>query len=63
MIGSPYLQGRDRYERDLPLLSRVRQSYQRQAADGGWLSLNGERPRDAVSAEVISAVGTLLARQ
>jgi dTMP kinase len=55
--------GRDRYERDLPLLSRVRQSYQRQAADGGWLSLNGERPREAVSADVLSAVETLLARQ
>jgi len=55
--------GRDRYERDLPLLSRVRQSYQRQAADGGWLSLNGERPREAVSADVLSAVETLLARR
>lgn len=55
--------GRDRYERDLALLSRVRQSYQRQAADDGWLSLNGERPRDAVSRDVLSGVETLLARQ
>jgi dTMP kinase len=54
--------GRDRYERDLPLLARVRQSYQRQAAHDGWLSLNGERPPDVVSADVLSAVETLLAR-
>jgi dTMP kinase len=54
--------GRDRYERDLDLLSRVRQSYHRQAAEDGWLSLNGERPRDAVSADVVSAVERLLAQ-
>jgi len=52
--------GRDRYERDLALLSRVRQSYQRQAAHDGWVHLNGERPRDAVSADVVSAVAKLL---
>jgi len=52
--------GRDRYERDLALLSRVRQSYQRQAAHDGWLHVNGERPRDAVSADVVSAVEKLL---
>ena len=54
--------GRDRYERDLALLSRVRDSYGRQAADEGWLRLNGERPRDEVSADVLSAVVKLLAR-
>jgi dTMP kinase len=53
---------RDRYERDLALLSRVRDSYRRQAADGGWLRLDGERPRDAVSADVARAVETQLAR-
>ncbi len=42
-------QGRDRYERDLALLSRVRESYRRQAAQDGWLRLDGERPREAVS--------------
>jgi dTMP kinase len=47
---------RDRYERDLALLSRVRESYHRQAAQDGWLRLDGERPRDAVSAEVLRAV-------
>ena len=54
--------GRDRYERDLALLSRVRHSYQRQATGDGWLMLDGERPRDAVSADVVSAVEKLLAR-
>jgi dTMP kinase len=54
--------GRDRYERDLALLSRVRHSYQRQATGGGWLMLDGERPRDAVSADVVSAVEKLLAQ-
>jgi len=53
--------GRDRYERDLALLSRVRQSYQRQSADEGWLRLNGERSREAVSTDVVNAVETLLA--
>jgi len=53
--------GRDRYERDLALLSRVRESYRRQAAQEGWLTLNGERPRDDVSADVVSAVEKLLA--
>jgi dTMP kinase len=48
--------GRDRYERDLALLSRVRESYRRQAAAPGWLRLDGERPRAAVSEDVIRAV-------
>jgi dTMP kinase len=49
-------QGRDRYERDLGLLSRVRESYRRQAASDSWLVVDGERPRDAVSADVVTAV-------
>jgi dTMP kinase len=53
---------RDRYERDLALLSRVRDSYRRQALEGGWLLLDGERPRDAVSADVVTAIETRLAR-
>jgi dTMP kinase len=55
--------GRDRYERDLQLLSRVRDSYRRQAAQQDWLTLDGERSREAVSADVITAVSTRLARQ
>ena len=54
--------GRDKYERDLTLLSRVRQSYHRQAAASStWVRLDGERPRDAVRAEVLTAVPTRLA--
>jgi dTMP kinase len=47
---------RDRYERDLALLSRVRESYRRQAAEAGWLGLDGERPRDSVTSEVLGAI-------
>jgi dTMP kinase len=54
--------GRDKYERDLQLLSRVRDSYRRQAAQQGWLRLDGERPREAVAADVITAVSTRLGR-
>jgi dTMP kinase len=51
---------RDKYERDLALLSRVRESYRRQAQEGSWLRLDGERTKDAVAADVFSAVGRLL---
>ncbi len=51
---------RDKYERDLALLSRVRESYRRQAQDEDWLSLNGERAKEAVAADVLSAVERLL---
>lgn len=54
--------GRDRYERDLALLSRVRTSYRRQAGQPAWMLLDGQRPKMAVSADVISAVATRLAR-
>ena len=51
---------RDKFERDLPLLGRVRESYQRQAAQNNWIRLEAERNKDAVSAEVISAVRSRL---
>ena len=51
---------RDKYERDLALLSRVRESYRRQAQSAGWLRLDGERPKDAVAADVLGAVTDLL---
>jgi dTMP kinase len=51
---------RDRYERDLALLSRVRQSYVRQAEQDGWLRLDGERPKDAVADAVVKAVESRL---
>jgi dTMP kinase len=46
---------RDRYERDLALLARVRESYQRQAAEQRWTVLDGERTKDAVAADVYDA--------
>lgn len=49
-------QDRDRYERDLPLLSRARASYQRQAATHRWIVVNGEQPREAVTAAIEQAV-------
>ena len=52
--------GRDRYERDLALLSRVRDSYRRQAAQPGWLLLNGRRSKDEVAADVVTATARLL---
>jgi len=51
---------RDKYERDLALLSRVRESYRTQAQAAGWLELNGERAKDAVAADVLTAVSSLL---
>jgi dTMP kinase len=51
---------RDKYERDLALLSRVRESYLRQANAGGWLRLDGARAKDAVAGDVQLAVLPLL---
>ena len=55
--------GRDRYERDLALLSRVRDSYRRQGEQANWVRLNGERPKAEVAADVLSVVETRLERQ
>ena len=52
--------GRDRYERDLALLSRVRESYHRQAAVGGWLVVDGEQSPSEVTAVVLNALATRL---
>nr|MBP6715993.1 hypothetical protein [Acidobacteriota bacterium] len=54
--------GRDRYERDLALLGRVRESYRRQAEAEGWVLINGDQPKDAVSAAVAAAVLPRLVR-
>lgn len=54
--------GRDKYERDLALLSRVRTSYHRQATGAGWLLLDGDRAKTDVAADVTRAVERLLAR-
>jgi dTMP kinase len=53
--------GRDRYERDLALLTRVRESYRRQAASQGWARVDGERDRDEVAREILEIVTNRLA--
>jgi len=52
--------GRDRYERDLAMQRRVRDSYKRQAGQQGWVVLDGERPKDVIAADVFSAVTSRL---
>ena len=52
---------RDKYERDLALLARVRDSYMRQAAAGGWSTLDANRDRDVVAADVWKVVAARLA--
>jgi dTMP kinase len=51
---------RDRYERDLALQARVRDSYHRQAAQGGWIRLDGERPKSTIAEDVFTAVESRL---
>jgi len=47
---------RDRYERDLALLGRVRSSYLRLAEKDGWTRLSADRDRALIAAEVWAAV-------
>jgi dTMP kinase len=51
---------RDKFERDLALLTRVRENYLQQAAAGGWVRLDAARDRDVVAAQVFDAVRPLL---
>jgi dTMP kinase len=61
---------RDRYERDLALLARVRSSYLQQAdsdlrssgpgGQAGWVRLDADRDKDAVAADVYAAVSARL---
>jgi dTMP kinase len=46
---------RDKYERDLAMLNRVRSSYLRQAGSD-WVVIDGERPREAVADDVAAAI-------
>jgi dTMP kinase len=48
--------GRDKYEQDLDLLGRVRDSYLRQAREDGWVRLDANRDRTAVAADVYAAI-------
>ena len=53
---------RDRYERDLALQARVRESYYRQAKAGDWIVLDGERDKAAIAQDVYTAVAARLGR-
>ena len=53
--------GRDRFERDLALLGRVRESYRRQADRSGWIVIDAEPGRDVVAQAVTRAVLSRLA--
>jgi dTMP kinase len=48
--------GRDRFERDLALLQRVRESYLRQAREPSWQRVDGDRSKEEVAADVAVAV-------
>jgi dTMP kinase len=52
---------RDRYERDLALQTRVRESYLTQAAAAGWTVLDGERAKTVIAEDVFTAVASRLA--
>ncbi len=52
---------RDRYESDLDLLARVRDSYGRLARQPSWALIDGERSRESVAAEINAIVSTRLA--
>jgi dTMP kinase len=52
---------RDRYERDLDLLARVRESYRRLAKQPTWALIDGEQPRETVAATINELVATRLA--
>ncbi len=51
--------GRDRYERDLSLLGRVRDSYVRQAEQAGWIRVDGDRGKADVAAEISALLAKL----
>ena len=48
--------GRDRYERDLELLERVRESYLRQAEQSDWMLVDGEQNKEQVAAALVAAL-------
>jgi dTMP kinase len=53
---------RDRFERDLAMQERVRESYHRQAAADRWVVLDGERSMDAVATDVFAAASKVIVR-
>ncbi len=55
--------GRDRYERDFALLTRVRASYRRLAAQPDWIRIDGEQPAGNVAAALATALEPRLPRR
>jgi dTMP kinase len=53
--------GRDRFERDLALLARVRESYRRQAVRAGWVVIDAAPEKEVVAGAVTRAVLSRLA--
>src|SRR5438552_2057406 len=51
---------RDKYERDLALLTRVSASYRRQASQPNWVRINGERSKEEIASDVFTAVAARL---
>jgi dTMP kinase len=51
---------RDKYERDLSMLGRVRDSYLRQAAQSGWVRLDASRATAEIAPDVFTSVRTRL---
>src|SRR6185503_15878561 len=51
---------RDKYERDLSMLGRVRDSYLRQAAQSGWVRLDASRDKTEIAPDVFSVIRTRL---
>ena len=51
---------RDRYERDLDLLTRVRSSYRTQSSDPGWALIPADRAKADVTAAVLETVQSRL---
>ncbi|MPY87776.1 MAG: dTMP kinase [Luteitalea sp.] len=48
--------GRDRFEQDLPLLARVRDSYLRQAREGKWVTVDASQGKDEVAMAIRGAL-------
>jgi dTMP kinase len=51
---------RDKYERDLSMLGRVRDSYLRQAGQSGWVRLDASRDKTEIAADVFTSVHSRL---
>jgi dTMP kinase len=54
---------RDRYERDLSLLDRVRASYRRQSEQPNWVRIDGERSKAEIAEDIFLAVTERLANR